>query len=77
MLDLGPSWLDRYVRTVLVESIAIALEAAIVAGTGKDQPIGMIKDLDNVKNGEHADKKKVELSDFTPKTLGKEVMKPL
>lgn len=77
MLDLGPVWLDRYVRTVLVESLAIALEAAIVAGTGKDQPIGMIKDLETVNGGEHADKKKKALKEFSPTTLGSEIMAPL
>ncbi|MCQ6531086.1 phage major capsid protein, partial [Bacillus mycoides] len=30
MLDLGPVWLDRYVREILSESMAIALEEAIV-----------------------------------------------
>ncbi|MBN2852047.1 MAG: phage major capsid protein, partial [Clostridia bacterium] len=41
MLDLGPIWMDRYVRAILYEAIANGLEAAIVNGTGKDQPIGM------------------------------------
>lgn len=45
MIAIGPVWLDRFVREVLAESIAIGLEKAIVSGTGKDQPIGMIKDL--------------------------------
>ncbi len=71
MLDLGPVWLDRYVRTVLVESLKIALEVAIVRGTGKDQPIGMMKDLLNVTNGEHADKAvTATLKDLSPYTLG-------
>ncbi|MFZ7802636.1 phage major capsid protein [Bacillus thuringiensis] len=71
MLDLGPVWLDRYVRTVLVESLKIALEVAIVRGTGKDQPIGMMKDLLNVANGENADKAVTAvLKDLSPYTLG-------
>lgn len=41
MLDLGPEWLDRYVRTILSESIQNGLEEAIVNGTGNDMPIGM------------------------------------
>lgn len=41
MLDLGPEWLDRYVRTILAESIQNGLEEAIVNGTGLDMPIGM------------------------------------
>lgn len=77
MLVLGPEWLDRYVRTVLVESMYIALEQAIVAGTGKDQPIGMIKDLDTVKNGIYEDKKASKLKNLSPATFGKEVMLPL
>ena len=78
MLDLGPEWLDKYVRTVLSESIAIALEGAIVAGTGKDQPIGVIKDLKGaVVEGVYPDKKASVLTDLTPETLGKNIMAPL
>ncbi|MGH0950522.1 phage major capsid protein [Bacillus mycoides] len=78
MLDLGPVWLDRYVREILSESMAIALEEAIVRGTGKDQPIGMIKDLNAaVTAGVYSDKKAVAITDLSPKTLGKEVMSPL
>lgn len=77
MLDLGPQWLDRYVRIVLLESIYIALEQAIVAGTGQDQPIGMIKDLDTVTAGIHADKTPQKLPDLSPLTFGSEIMLPL
>jgi len=41
MLDLGPVWMDRYVRSILAEALAFGLEEAIVNGTGKDMPIGM------------------------------------
>ncbi|HAQ2523395.1 TPA: phage major capsid protein, partial [Enterococcus faecium] len=57
MLDLGPVWLDRYVRTVLVESLRIALEQAIVDGTGKDMPVGMMRDMSKQTSGEYAEKK--------------------
>lgn len=40
-LDLGPAWLDRYVRVILAEALAVGLEEAIINGTGKDMPIGM------------------------------------
>lgn len=46
ILDLGPVWLDNYVRTVLSEAIAEGLEDGIVNGNGIDKPIGMISDLD-------------------------------
>ena len=34
MLDLGPTWLDTYVRQVLYEALANGLEYGIVQGTG-------------------------------------------
>lgn len=78
MLDLGPQWLDKFVRAMLTESMAIALELAIVAGTGKGQPIGMVKSLTKpVTDGVYADKDATKLTDFKPATLGKEVMAPL
>lgn len=78
MLDLGPEWLDRFVRQMLAESIAIALEAAIINGTGNGQPIGMLKDLDGpVTGGEYPDKAATPLNDLKPKTLGTHVMAPL
>ncbi|EJR11144.1 MULTISPECIES: phage major capsid protein [Bacillus cereus group] len=78
MLDLGPIWLDRYVREILAESMAIALEEAIVNGTGKDQPIGMMKDLKAaVTNGVYSDKTATPLTDLTPESLGEKVMAPL
>lgn len=78
MLKLGPEWLDRFVRELLFESLAIALELAIVAGTGKTQPIGMIKDLAGaVVEGVYPDKSATALNDLEPKTLGINVMAPL
>lgn len=78
MLDLGPQWLDRFVREILFESLAIALELAIVKGTGKEQPIGMIKDLAGaVVEGVYPDKAATALNDLTPVTLGASIMAPL
>jgi HK97 family phage major capsid protein len=45
MLDLGPTFLDGYIRTVLSEAIMSGLELAIVAGTGVNEPVGLIKDI--------------------------------
>ena len=42
MLDLGPVWLDRYVRAVLADAAALGLEEGLINGTGKDMPIGMV-----------------------------------
>jgi hypothetical protein len=78
MLDLGPVWLDKYVRTVLTEAMAIGLEDAIIRGTGKEQPIGMMKDLAGaVVDGVYPDKNATALTDLSPKSLGQQVMAPL
>lgn len=78
MLDLGPVWLDRFVRLSLSESISIGLEMGIVAGTGKDQPVGMLKNLKgSVVEGVYPDKDSTPLPDLSPTTLSKIVVKPL
>ena len=45
MLELGPVWVERYVRTLLVESYSVGLEYGFINGTGANQPIGLIKDV--------------------------------
>ena len=40
MLEVGPEWLDRYVRSILAEAIANGLEDGIIDGNGLE-PIGM------------------------------------
>lgn len=71
MLDAGPQWVDGYTRAVLTEAIGNALCEAIVAGTGKDQPIGMLKDLsaavDPAKG--YADKAADKITDLGVKTM--------
>ena len=73
MLDAGPVWIDAYVRAVLVEALGGALCKAIVAGTGKDEPIGMLKDVSDtasVTAGVYPDKTAVKITDLSPKTFG-------
>lgn len=71
MLDVGPEWMDSYVRAVLTEALGYGLSQGIVAGTGKDQPIGMMKDLDgSVTNGVYPDKSAVKITDLSVNTIG-------
>lgn len=73
MLDLGPAWIDRYIRTLLSEAIAYGVEDGIVAGTGKNMPIGMMKQVGegvSVTDGEYPDKEPISVTDFTPATYG-------
>lgn len=73
MLDLGPEWLDNYVRQVLFEAFANGMEAGIVTGDGNKKPIGMNRQVgDNVTVTGNAYPKKaaVKVSDLTPATVG-------
>ena len=45
MLDLGPTFLDGYIRAILTEALANGLELAAVDGNGVDQPIGLNRDI--------------------------------
>ena len=77
MLALGPEWLDRYVRTILAESIALAMEKAIIAGEGGEEPIGIIKKIAEVSEGKNQDKGAKALVDFSPESIGGEILAPL
>lgn len=77
MFELGPDWLDKYVRTFMAEVVAEELENVVVNGTGNKQPIGMTRDLEGaVVGGEYPLKTPVTLNDFTPATIGKEILAP-
>ena len=72
MLDVGPEWMDAYVRAVLAEALGNGLSQGIVAGTGKDQPIGMTKDLSasvDPTTG-YKDKTPIVITDLSVKTIG-------
>lgn len=74
MLDLGPTFLDGYIRACLSEALAKGLENAIINGTGLNQPIGLIKDIHkgvsvNSSTG-YPNKTAKTVTDFTPKSYG-------
>lgn len=82
MLDLGPAWLDRYVRTILAEAIANGLEKGIIEGRGIAkgavqpadriyEPIGMLRDLDNYdQTTGYAAKAAIPIAGFSPEVYG-------
>ena len=72
-LDLGPEWLDRYIRAILGEAAAFTLEDGVVMGDGKEQPIGMIRDVSesaSVQGGKYPEKAKIKVTDLEPATIG-------
>lgn len=73
MLDLGPVWLDRYVRIVLQEALYLGMEEAIINGTGKDMPIGMNRKVGEgvtVTDGVYPTKETVAVTALDPVTYG-------
>lgn len=73
MLDLGPAWMDRYVRTVLSEALYLGIEEAIINGTGKNQPIGMNRKVGEgvtVTDGVYPVKDTVTLNSLDPVSYG-------
>ncbi|MBQ7001699.1 MAG: phage major capsid protein [Oscillospiraceae bacterium] len=73
LVDLGPQWLDQYVRETLAEAIAMALETGVVDGTGKDEPIGMTRDVSStasVQDGVYPRQTAKPLLELSPRALG-------
>lgn len=73
LLALGATWLDRYAIEMLSESIAIGAELGAVSGTGKDEPIGMLRNVGDdvsITGGVYPLKDAVPLKDMAPESLG-------
>lgn len=73
MLDLGPAWLDNYVRQVLYEALANGLEYGIVCGTGKDEPIGMMRQVGDgvvITGGEYPQKEAIKMTALDIEQIG-------
>ena len=70
LLDLGPTFLDGYIRTILRDAIACGLEEAIIKGDGNGKPIGLMKKLTGALDGVYQDKEAISVTEFTVKTMG-------
>lgn len=51
IIELGPSYMDAYVRGVLGEAIALGIEEAVVCGTGVNTPCGLDKNPNGAFDG--------------------------
>jgi len=70
MLELGPEYVDRYVRALLTESHSVGLEHGFINGRGPSQnePIGLMKDV--AENGAVTDKESSGTLTFSPSEYG-------
>jgi Phage capsid family len=67
MLKLGPVWIERFVRTIIKEAMAVGLERGFITGGGaaKQEPIGLLKIVDP-ENGAVTDKPSAGTLTFEP-----------
>ncbi len=73
MLDLGPTFLDKYIRMILKEALLCGLEQGIVNGDGNKKPIGLTRDISegvSVTGGVYPKKTPIKVTSFTPKEYG-------
>ena len=73
MLDLGPTFLDGYIRMFLKDALLTGLEKGIVDGTGKAQPIGLTRNVSKdvtITGGVYPKKEKIEVTSFIPSAYG-------
>lgn len=75
MLELGPVWVDRYMVTLLIESLGAGLEYGLVNGRGpaQDEPVGLLKDVDP-NTGAVTDKESSGTLTFAPSERGEVVV---
>lgn len=78
-IELGPTWLDAYVRQCLEEALALGIEDGVINGTGVKQPVGLIRDIHegvsfNTTTG-YPEKTPVVVKSFDPKTYGELIAK--
>lgn len=74
LFDYGPEWVDKFVRDVLAEVIAVSSETAIVDGDGNKKPIGMtrnISDEASVVGGVYPKKNAIPVTSLDPVAYGK------
>lgn len=80
MLDLGPVWLDSYVRQILYEALANGLEDGIINNLNTTTgPVGMIADMTTGSGGvgtaTFTAKTATSITDLQPATLGAQLAK--
>lgn len=73
MLELGPEWLDNFVRQTLYETLSNGMEGGVVAGDGNKKPIGTTRQVGDgvtVTGGAYPEKAAIKVDDLSPRTVG-------
>lgn len=77
LAKFGPKWVAAYVQAQVTETFAVAMESAVINGVGptKDEPIGLIRDLQAAVDPTNGHAKKAATGALTladPKTIIRE-----
>lgn len=72
ILDMGPNFVDPFIRALMAESMRYGLEAAVVNGSGVNMPVGMMRDPDGVfdQTTGYPEKTPVKVTSFAPTEYG-------
>lgn len=72
ILDMGPQFIDAFVRATLAEALGLGLEEAIVSGTGVNMPVGVMKNPNGAfdQSTGYPDKDAVKVTSFEPASYG-------
>ena len=72
ILDMGPQFLDAFVRATMAEALGLGLEEAIVKGTGVNMPVGMMKNPNGSfeQSTGYPDKTAIKVTSFAPAEYG-------
>ena len=72
ILDMGPVFIDSFIRSTLAEALGLGLEEGIVSGTGVNMPTGMMKNPNGSYNQStgYPDKTAIKVTSFDPKGYG-------
>lgn len=77
ILDMGPQFLDAFIRATLAEALGLGLEEAIVDGSGVNMPCGMMRNPNGSFNQStgYPTKTPVKVTSFAPAEYGALVAK--
>lgn len=75
LTQFGPAWIESFVRLQIQEAFAVAMELAFLSGTGKDQPVGLNRQVQKdvaITGGVYPEKEVEGTLTITPLANGKE-----
>ena len=75
LLDMGPQFLESFIRQTIAEAWALGIEEAIVNGTGVNMPVGLTRNPNSALDPTdgYAEKTAIKITSFSPKEYGETV----